>query len=119
MSDAPTEAELTARYLPRIEAELAALDTESAATSGDRKPVVLDQQGVGRLSRMDALQGQAMASALEVRRSRRRQMLEAARARIAAAEFGWCAGCGGFIGAGRLDVDPAALMCVTCAGGRQ
>ncbi len=115
MSAGPTDAELAARYRPRIAAELAELDAATAATSDDRKPVELDQQSVGRLSRMDAMQGQAMAAALEARRAQRRSALSAAMARIEEGEYGWCAHCGDFIGDGRLTVDPAAVLCVTCA----
>lgn len=115
MTGEPTEAELAARYRPRIETELAELDAATEATSGDRRPVELDQQSVGRLSRMDALQGQAMAAAVEARRGQRRQALEAALRRMGEGEFGWCARCGGFIGEGRLDVDPAVMICIACA----
>jgi DnaK suppressor protein len=111
----PSDAELAARYRPLIEAELAQLDSATDATSADRKPVELDQQSVGRLSRMDALQGQAMAAAIEARRGQRRMALTAALRRIEHGEFGWCATCGGFIGSGRLDVDPVAMICIACA----
>ncbi|WP_433948574.1 hypothetical protein [Brevundimonas diminuta] len=53
------KAELKARMLVWL-AELESLD---ALTDESRKPVELDQQSVGRLSRMDALQQQAMALA--------------------------------------------------------
>lgn len=119
MSGEPTDAELRARFQPRIEAELAELDAATAATAADRRPVTLDQQSVGRLSRMDALQGQAMAAAVEARRAARRLALEAALRRMAEGEFGWCARCGSFIGEGRLSVDPAATLCIGCAGGAQ
>ena len=36
-----------------------ALQQSSAGTAEKRSPVTLDQQSVGRLSRMDAMQGQA------------------------------------------------------------
>ncbi len=111
----PSDAELAARYRPVIEAELARLDTATDATSADRRPVELDQQSVGRLSRMDAMQGQAMAAAIEARRGQRRAALKAALRRMEDGEFGWCANCGGFIGTGRLDVDPVLMTCITCA----
>ena len=116
MSADPTDDELAARYRPRIEAELADLDAATEATTSDRKPVELDQQSVGRLSRMDAMQGQAMAAAVEARRGQRRAALEAALRRMGEGEFGWCARCGEFIGEGRLNVDPAVVTCVICAG---
>ena len=43
-----------------------------------RKTVKLDQQSVGRLSRMDALQGQAMAQATERKRAAELQRIERA-----------------------------------------
>ncbi len=113
--DIPDDAALRARYLPRLEAELAALRAASSAAADDRRPVTLDQQSVGRLSRMDALQQQAMAAAQEARRQGRIRALLAALGRIRAGEFGWCDACGAFIGTRRLDADPAATRCVGCA----
>lgn len=115
----PTAVELSCRYRPRIEAELSALAAARAATGADRRPVTLDQQSVGRLSRMDAMQGQAMAAAVEARRGQRRAILQAALSRLGAEDFGWCVACGEFIGQGRLDVDPALQLCISCAGRRQ
>ena len=112
---APSDAELAARYRPVIAAELADLDRATDATSTDRKPVELDQQSVGRLSRMDAMQGQAMAAAVEARRGQRRVALTAALRRMEDGEFGYCGSCGTFIGTGRLDVDPVVMTCIACA----
>ena len=111
----PTDAELATRYRPRLLTEQADLSRASEATRGDRRPVELDQQSVGRLSRMDALQGQAMAKGLEARRAARTRALAAALERIDAGEFGWCEDCGEFIGRGRLDVDSCVTRCVSCA----
>ncbi len=111
----PTNADLAARYSPRLEAERAEILAASDDTKDSRKPVELDQQSVGRLSRMDALQGQAMAKGLEARRHGRLKAIAAALARIEAEEFGWCEDCGEFIGEGRLDFDPCAVRCVSCA----
>lgn len=111
----PDPAELIARYRPSIEGELAELRQQSAATDEDRRPVELDQQSVGRLSRIDALQAQAMAQAVEQRRRTRMVTLEQALRRMADDDYGFCLDCGEFIGMRRLDVDPAALKCVRCA----
>ncbi len=90
---------------------------EAEARSGDeRAPVELDQTSVGRLSRMDAMQQQAMASAQSRRRMARLQALEAALRRAGTDEFGWCEACGEPIPEGRLEIDPCALRCVACAG---
>ncbi|MBY6201250.1 TraR/DksA family transcriptional regulator [Maritalea mobilis] len=114
MSD-PTDQDLAARYRPRLEAERATLLASSDETRDARKPVELDQQSVGRLSRMDALQGQAMAKGLEARRAGRLRAIDAALGRIDEGEFGWCEDCGEFIGTRRLDVDPCMTRCVSCA----
>lgn len=100
-----------------IEARLAALDAEDALGQAGQATVELDQQAVGRLSRMDALQNQAMARATGARRQAERARLEAALARIEAGEYGFCEDCGEPIAAGRLRLDPAALLCVDCASG--
>ena len=87
----------------------------SDATAEQRKPVELDQQSVGRLSRMDAMQHQAMAAAQEARRHARMQALEAALRRLERDDFGWCDACGEFIGDKRLELDPALSRCRDCA----
>lgn len=112
----PDQDQLARMFRPKLEAERRALQAEAAATAADRAPVELDQQSVGRLSRMDALQVQAMAEATHRRRHLRLQQIGAALDRMAAGDFGHCLDCGGFIGAGRLGVDLAARLCIACAG---
>jgi DnaK suppressor protein len=85
-------------------------------TEADRKPVELDQQSVGRLSRMDALQVQAMSQALDARRQGRLKLIEDALARLDDGEYGFCLACDEAIPAKRLEIDPAARVCVKCAG---
>lgn len=77
--------------------------------------VELDQSKVGRLSRMDALQGQAMSLEAQRRRVIELQKIQAALKRLEDGEFGYCLKCGEFIGLGRLQIDPAAPCCVKCA----
>lgn len=79
------------------------------------RTVELDQSSVGRLSRMDAMQSQAMA--LEGKRRREIQLtrIEAALERIEEGEYGYCAMCDEEIAARRLEVDPANPFCVNCA----
>ncbi len=108
--------DLRARFEPLLRAELAALAEASGATTDDRKPVELDQQSVGRLSRMDALQGQAMAAALEARRAGRGRAIAAALTRMEEGEFGYCEDCGEPIALKRLELDPTVVRCVSCAG---
>ncbi|MBD3801671.1 MAG: TraR/DksA C4-type zinc finger protein [Thioclava sp.] len=110
----PTPEDLKATFLPRLREELDALRSVSAQTAADRRPVALDQQSVGRLSRMDAMQQQAMAAAQDARRHGRIRALEAAIRRIEAEEFGFCNVCGEFIGMRRLEVEPTVMMCRNC-----
>jgi DnaK suppressor protein len=112
----PTAEDLRTAFLPRLREELDALRSASAQTAADRRPVELDQQSVGRLSRMDALQQQAMASAQEARRLGRIRALQAAIRRIEDEDFGWCSVCGEFIGMRRLELDPTVMRCRGCAG---
>ena len=106
-----------AAYGQRLRDELTALVADSKEAEDSRKPVALDQQSVGRLSRMDAMQVQAMAVAGESRRQVRIQVLRAALGRIGTDEFGFCARCGDEISEKRLDLDPAIATCVDCASG--
>jgi len=105
------------KFRARLEAMLAALDRSDSDTAADRAPVELDQQSVGRLSRMDAMQVQAMATAQAARRALERKRVKAALARMDEDEFGYCQTCGEEIGAERLEIDPAAPFCVDCARG--
>ena len=81
--------------------------------------VELDQTRVGRLSRMDAMQAQAMS--IETGRRRRQKLLqiEAALRRIEEGEYGYCQECGEDIPEPRLKVDPAALLCIGCASKKE
>ncbi len=83
-------------------------------TMDDRKPVELDQNAVGRLSRMDAIQVQAMAQETERRREVEVQRIDAALIRIEEGEYGYCTRCGDEIPAKRLDFDPSSPLCITC-----
>ena len=93
----------------------AELEELAEANAQARQVVELDQQSVGRLSRMDALQGQAMAQETMRRRALELKRIEAALARIEEDEYGYCARCGEEIMAARLDLDPMAALCATCA----
>lgn len=93
----------------------AELLTDIAASEESRRPVELDQTSVGRLSRMDALQAQAMALETERRREQELHRIDLALARLDAGEYGLCVRCGEEIPARRLELDPAAPTCIGCA----
>jgi DnaK suppressor protein len=111
----PTPEQLKALFLSRLREERDALCLASGETAEHRRPVELDQQSIGRLSRMDAIQQQAMAAAQDARRQARIRAIEAALRRTEQGEFGWCDRCGEFIGQQRLALDPTVVHCISCA----
>jgi DnaK suppressor protein len=98
-----------------LAARLDELRALGARTKEDRAPVELDQTAVGRLSRMDSLQAQAMAVAAGKRRYDEARRIEAALTRLDDGEFGYCVKCGEEIGAARLNVDLTIPTCIKCA----
>lgn len=76
--------------------------------------VELDQSKVGRLSRMDALQQQAMAQASS--EAHRQQLIKVHRAmqKIEEGEYGYCDECGESIPFERLQIQPESDFCVKC-----
>jgi DnaK suppressor protein len=103
------------RYRAKLLAARQALVEEDRLAEADRAPVTLDQESVGRLSRIDAMQGQAMALAQARRRRSERAAIDAALRRIDEGEFGYCLKCGDEIAPARLEHNPAATTCITCA----
>ena len=77
--------------------------------------VELDQSRVGRLSRMDAMQAQAMSQEAGRRRERELQRIDAALRRIDSGDYGYCLVCDEPIDPRRLAIDPAATHCIRCA----
>jgi DnaK suppressor protein len=67
-------------------------------------PVELDQARVGRLSRMDAMQQQAMSQAV----ARLTDFMKLG-------DYGYCVICDEEIAEGRLRFDPSILTCISCA----
>lgn len=102
-------------FRARLGRELEELTALRTASADRRDPVELDQQSVGRLSRVDAMQDQQMALAADRRRQLQIERIRRALDEIEKGEFGYCAGCGNEIPKARLEVDPAAHLCVTCA----
>lgn len=81
--------------------------------------VELDQASVGRVSRMDAMQGQAMALAANQRRQIELQKIEAALKRIDREDYGYCLECDEEISEPRLKLDPASPLCIECASKKE
>jgi DnaK suppressor protein len=92
-------------------------ELQDIADTGDDPAAVvqLDQSKVGRLSRMDALQAQAMAKASGERRALQLREIDAALRRIDDGSYGDCERCEEPINPRRLDADPTARLCIDCA----
>jgi DnaK suppressor protein len=91
---------------------------QCAAGKEAEKPVELDQSRVGRLSRMDALQARALSAETQRRRQAELSRVRAALRRVDLGTFGDCMECGEPISSNRLQLDPAAVFCITCARSR-
>ena len=98
-----------------LEAQREKLEALSLATEGARAPVELDQTTQGRLSRMDAIQQQAMALETDRRRELELMRIASAFARMEAGDYGYCVMCDEPIEAKRLELDPAVPACLKCA----
>ncbi len=105
------------RFRQLIESRLAALAEEDRAGAEGQQTVALDQAAIGRLSRMDALQSQAMAKAAQARRDAQRAALRDALSRLGTPDFGYCEDCGEEIAEKRLVFDPSVRRCISCASG--
>lgn len=108
----PAELDDFRRQLLRLRDELEATEQASRAAA---QIVELDQAGIGRVSRMDAMQVQQMALESERRRQLQLQGIESALRRIADGTYGRCRACNEEINPLRLQADPTFLRCVRCA----
>ena len=98
--------------LKAMQTDLLQLEAESKE---GREAVELDQSRVGRLSRIDAMQSQAMNKAIGTRRKQALARIDAAFERISEDEFGYCLKCGEKIEKKRLAFDPTAIYCTPCS----
>lgn len=96
-------------------ARLEELKRQDALAAEATAPVTLEQDAVGRLSRVDALQLQAMALASQRRREAEKNRIEAALRRVRDDEYGFCLTCGEEIGEARPRNNPSAGQYVGCA----
>ncbi len=97
--------------LERLKAEIESYLKKSKDSAAAVEP----DKGLGRLSRMEAMQDQQMV--LELRRRKKRQLFEVSNAlkRIEQQIYGDCIFCGKIISTDRLDIFPEVQTCVHCA----
>jgi DnaK suppressor protein len=103
------------RFKNRLIALRQELDTVKKIGDQASEPVELDQTRMGRLSRMDAMQAQAISVASKIRREAKLKQVAAALERIEQDHYGWCIDCGELIAAKRLEFDPTTVLCIACA----
>jgi DnaK suppressor protein len=108
---------LTASLLQEIkeilESEHARL-TRSLKRASRDGPVQLDQQTVGRLSRMDALMNEGLAQGSMSRAGEEVGLIERALERIELGTYGFCQTCDAPIDVDRLTAIPETMHCATC-----
>ncbi len=90
------------------------LEESLRASTDSADPVVLDQSTVGRLSRMDAMQQQAMAKATREKTQLRLAQCKVALSTFDRGEYGLCRKCEEPIGYRRLCAKPEAPFCLEC-----
>ncbi|MBI5890257.1 MAG: TraR/DksA C4-type zinc finger protein [Nitrosomonadales bacterium] len=109
----------TVRFRELIAAQLAQVELDLTEAGANAGTVMLDQSSVGRLSRMDAMQQQAMAASQRTALQRRQQQLQAALKRLENGSFGACCQCGEGIALPRLLADPGTPFCADCREARE
>lgn len=103
----------------QLEALRETLSEEDAEADNAARPVELDQASVGRLSRMDAMQRQAMALETRRRNALYLKKVELALVRLEQGEYGLCEDCDEEINPKRLRFDPTTTLCLACASARE
>jgi DnaK suppressor protein len=76
--------------------------------------VTLDQSRVGRISRMDAMQQQAMAQAETQQLSQRLKLIARALKKFNSDDYGYCEACDEIISSERLLIKPESQYCINC-----
>lgn len=102
-------------FKQRLEERRGAILADKKSAKKENGPVELDQTRVGRLSRMDAMQQQAMSQAGARLLDLELQRIKVALNRIESEEYGYCILCDEKIAKKRLQFDPSLLTCIRCA----
>ena len=102
-------------YKKRLKERLEAIIAAQESQKKEAAPVELDQGRVGRLTRMDAMQQQAMSQAAARLADLERQRIQSALGRMQSGDYGYCIICDEEIAEGRLEFDPSILTCISCA----
>lgn len=98
--------------LMHLQTSIAELNQQITSIHERGEPVQLDQQAVGRVSRIDAIQQQQMAQANE--QQIQRQVFRIERILSKPEDYGYCLECDESIGFARLNIHPTAEYCISC-----
>ena len=109
------DAKQTERFRHKLLSLKAVLEDIESTSGEATQTVQLDQQSVGRLSRMDARQAQQMARASEERRKQELVRIDGALKRLDSGDFGFCFVCDDEIDPRRLEINPTITRCLACA----
>lgn len=110
--------DLTESQLAEFVASLAklqeSLQQQLVSSAEQAQPVILDQQAVGRVSRIDAIQQQHIAIASQQQAKTLLAQVQAALVRVDAGDYGYCQECDELVSLPRLKAQPYARRCLHC-----
>ena len=99
----------------RLRQRLKDINAEMEQAKSHSGPVELDQARMGRVSRMDAMQQQAMSQAAQRLSKMEKNRILKALDRIKSGDYGYCVNCEEEISEKRLAFDPSVMFCIGCA----
>ncbi len=114
MNEEPLSKEQVAELGARLRKQRDSLQQQLAESGDQAQPVTLDQQSIGRVSRVDAIQQQQVAVAGREQLSMTLRQVMTALARVESGDFGYCTRCDEPIGFQRLNARPQAPLCLRC-----
>ena len=101
-------------FRQQLESLQETLQLQLEQSDDNTKPVTLDQQSVGRVSRIDAIQQQQMATANRDQTIALLQQVIAALKRVESDRYGQCLICDEPIALPRLQAQPYTANCISC-----
>lgn len=118
MSD-PISAEQVSELAALLRARRQQLEARLGAVEPSTRPVELDQQAVGRVSRIDAIAQQQMDSARMHNVEEGLRAVIVAQSRVESGDYGYCIDCDQPIAYQRLAITPETILCLDCASKRE
>ncbi len=114
MSIEPLSASQIEQLSARLQSQRDSLQQQLAEAGDQARPVTLDQQSIGRVSRVDAIQQQQVAVAGREQLTLTLRQVMSALARVQSGDYGYCSRCDEPIGFQRLNAQPQAPLCLRC-----